>query len=149
MADTNFQSSEYLFSYALDELTTRMTEAWTIDIAAPIKIKLDDTNYALWTQVVDMYISCKLGYLNGDFPQPPQTDLTFRRWHTYNAIVKGWLINSMDSSLIGNFIRVPTAKMVWDAIATTYFYGSDTSQVYDLWRRVTHLKQSSGSLETF
>jgi hypothetical protein len=34
-------------------------------------------------------------------------------------------------------MRFPTAKMVWDSIATTYFDGSDTSQVYDLRRRVT------------
>lgn len=55
----------------------------------------------------------------------------------------------MDSSLIGNFIRFFTAKMVWDAIATTYFDGSDTSQVYDLRRRVTCLKQAGGSLEKY
>lgn len=98
-----------------------------------------------------MYISGKdkLGYINGDLPQPPPTDPTFRRWRTDNTILKGWLINFMDSSLISNFIRYPTAKLVWDAIATTYFDGSDTSQVYNLRRRVTHLKQASDSLEKF
>ena len=53
----------------------------------------------------------------------------------------------MDPSLIGNFIRFPTAKQVWDSIATTFFYGIDTSQVYDLRRRVTCMKQASGSIE--
>ena len=83
-----------------------------------------------------MYISGKdkLGYINGDFLQPEPTDPTFRRWRIENAIVKGWLINSMDPSLISNFIRFPTAKLVWDSIATTYFDGTDTSQVYDLKR---------------
>jgi len=38
---------------------------------------------------------------------------------------------------------------VWDSIATTFFDGSDTSQVYDLRRRVTRLKQASGSLEKY
>ncbi|XP_068649582.1 uncharacterized protein [Aristolochia californica] len=95
-------------------------------------------------EVVEMYISGKgkLRYLNGDFLQPPQTDPMFRRWRIDNAIVKGWLINSMDSSCIFKFIRFPIPKMVWDAIATTYFDGNDTSQLCDLWRRVTHLKQS-------
>lgn len=55
----------------------------------------------------------------------------------------------MDSSLISNFIHFPTTKLVWDAIATTYFDGSDTSQVYDLRRCVTRLKQAGGSLEKF
>ena len=82
--------------------------------AAPIGIKLDGMNYALWSQVIEMYISGKdkLGYINGDLSQPPTTDPSFRRWQTENANVKGWLINSMDPSLIDNFIRFPTAKQV-------------------------------------
>ncbi|KAL6327217.1 hypothetical protein AAG906_015256 [Vitis piasezkii] len=45
-----------------------------------------------------------------------------------NAVVKGWLINSMDPKLVKNFIRFSTAKAVWDNIAITYFDGTDTSQ---------------------
>ncbi|KAJ0093603.1 hypothetical protein Patl1_26522 [Pistacia atlantica] len=40
----------------------------------------------------------------------------------------------MEPWLISNFIRFPTAKAVWDVIATTYSDGNDTSQVYDLKR---------------
>ncbi|XP_020421225.1 uncharacterized protein LOC109949576 [Prunus persica] len=70
--------------------------------AAQIGIKLDGTNYALWSQ-----------------------------------------------SLIGNFIRFSTAKAVWDAVATTYYDGTDTSQVYDLKRRVSRMRQAGGSIETY
>ena len=44
-----------------------------------INIKLDSTNSAFWSQVVEMYISGKdkLGYINGDFPQPPLTNPSF------------------------------------------------------------------------
>ncbi|RVW50163.1 ABC transporter C family member 3 [Vitis vinifera] len=76
----------------------------------------------------------KLGYINGDLPQPSTTDPSFCRWRTENATVKGWLIGSMDPSLIGNFIQFPMAKQVWDAIATTYFDGNDATQVYELRR---------------
>ncbi|KAL6322495.1 hypothetical protein AAG906_009794 [Vitis piasezkii] len=64
------------------------------------------TNYALWSQIVKMYISGKdkLGYINGDPPQPLQTNPTFKKWRTENAMVKGWLINSMDPKLVSNFI---------------------------------------------
>ena len=101
----------------LNDLTTKMTEVLTRaqtspqplladSSTAPIGIKLEGSNYALWSQVVETYISGKdkLGYINGDSPQPPETDPSFRRWRTENAIVKGWLINSMDPSLIANFI---------------------------------------------
>ena len=129
----------------LETLATKMTEVLSKaqstpqsqisdSSTVPINIKLDGSNYALWSQVAEMYISGKdkLGYIDGTFPQPSAIDPTFRKWRTENAIVKGWLINSIDPSLVGNFIRFPTAKGVWDSIATTYFDGSDTSQVYDL-----------------
>ena len=119
--------------------------------AIQIGIKLDGTNYALWSQIVEMYISGKdkLRYINGDLPEPPQTNPAFKKWRTKNAVVKGWLINSMDLKLVSNFIRFLMAKAVWDSIATTYFNGGDTSQVYDLKRRVTRLKQGDKSIETY
>ena len=132
-------------------LTSQMTKALskvqvststTENSTAPIGIKLDGSTYALWSQVVEMYIygKDKLGYINDDCPPPPpQTDPSFWKWCTDNAIVKWWLINSMDQTLIGNFIRFPTTKLVWDAIDTTYFDGNDTSQVYELQRCVTCL----------
>ena len=55
----------------------------------------------------------------------------------------------MDSSLIYNFIRYPTAKQVWDSVAVTFFYGSDTSQVYELKRRVARMKQAGGFIESY
>ena len=69
-------------------LTSQMTEALskvqvstsTIENStAPIGIKLDGSNYALWSQVVEMYISDKdkLGYINNDCPPPPNADPSF------------------------------------------------------------------------
>ncbi|KAL6316149.1 hypothetical protein AAG906_015979 [Vitis piasezkii] len=134
-------------SSILADLTTRMTQVEpqpnsnqiTSHELLQIGIKLDGTNYA-WSQIVEMYISVKT---------TSQTDPAFRKWRTENAVVKGWLINSMDPKLVNNFIRFSTAKAVWDNIAITYFDGTDTSQVYDLKRRVTRLKQEGGSIETY
>jgi hypothetical protein len=107
----------------LTTLTNQMTEALskvqtltltTKSSTAPIGIKLDSSNYGLWSQVVEMYISGKdkLGFINSDCLPPPTADPSFQKWRTNNAIVKGWLINSMNPTLIGNFIRFPTAKSV-------------------------------------
>ncbi|GAV73213.1 UBN2_3 domain-containing protein, partial [Cephalotus follicularis] len=71
------------------------------------------------------------------------------KWKTEDSTVRGWLINSLDPSLISNFIRFPTAKAIWDSIATTFFDGKDTSQVYDLKRRVTRMKQDGGPIEKY
>ena len=116
----------------MNDLTTRMngvlqkaslTQTTPESSISPVGIKLDGTNDALWSQVVEMYIAGKdkLGYLNGELVPPPPTDPTFRKLRTENVIVKGWLINSLDPSLMDNFIRFPTAKDVRDSIATTFF----------------------------
>ncbi|KAJ8644921.1 hypothetical protein MRB53_006669 [Persea americana] len=89
--------------------TTKMAKAMSKVLepsAILIGIKLDGYNYAIWSQVVEMYISGKdkLGYINGELPPQSPTNLSFRKWRTDNNIVKGWLINSMDPALIGNFI---------------------------------------------
>jgi hypothetical protein len=40
-------------------------------VIVQIGIKLNGTYYALWSQIIEMYISgkYKLGYINGDLPQ--------------------------------------------------------------------------------
>lgn len=89
MADTDRHTDKSSYSSTLAKLTIKMTEVLsktstptqTSDITtAPIDIKFDGTNYALWSQMVEMYISGKdkLGYINNDLPQPPQKDPTFR-----------------------------------------------------------------------
>ena len=145
----------------LDDLTIKMQQALTQtqisthpssdNFGIQMGIKLDGQNYALWSQVMEMYIAekDKLGYILGDIPQPEPTDPTFLKWRTENVVVKCWLINSMESSLISNFIRYPTAQQVWDAVAITFFDGSDTSQVYDLKRQVARTRQNGGSIESY
>lgn len=76
-------------------------------IALPIDIKLDGFNYGIWSSLVEMYIYSKdkLGYINNELTMSSPIDLPFWKWHPNNAIIKGWPINSMDSTLIENFIR--------------------------------------------
>ena len=135
-------------TFVLSELTMKMVEVLnkastptSTANTALIDIKLDGLNYALWSQVVEMFISWrdKLGYINGDLPQPVSTDPSFRQWKTENVVVKGWLINTIDSSLVSTFIQYPIMKEAWDAIAIIFFDGSDTAQVYELRRQVSKL----------
>ncbi|XP_022894054.1 uncharacterized protein LOC111408539 [Olea europaea var. sylvestris] len=115
------------------------------------RLMLDGLNYGLWSQVVEISISGKdkLGYINGDILEPESSDPMFRKWRIENTILKGWIINSIDLTPIGNFIRFSTAKMVWDAIATIYFDGTNTSQVYGLKKHVTRMRQAGGSIEEY
>ncbi|KAM1151273.1 hypothetical protein ACFX19_034612 [Malus domestica] len=110
---------------------------------ASIGIKLNDANYGVWSQIVEMFVvgKVKLGYLFGSNPQPSTDDPAFTKWHTENAIVKGWLINSMEPNLIGYVLRLPMVKEVWDVVARTYYDGFGISQVYDLTYKASCMRQ--------
>ena len=94
-------SEEKATTTILDEITMRMQQAFSQtqtstssghdNFNIQIGVKLDGTNYALWSQVMEMYIAGKdkLGYITGDVPQPESVDPTFRKWRTKNVVVKG------------------------------------------------------------
>ncbi|XP_078158094.1 uncharacterized protein LOC144553769 [Carex rostrata] len=98
-----------------------------------ITIKLNEKNFRVWSQMVQLTLTGKdkLG------------------WKTEDSIVKTWILNSLDPSLVGNFMLYPTAKAVWDALKRTYFEGSDESKIFELKRRANRLRQSGGSIEEY
>lgn len=74
--------SELLTSKMAEALSKAQAPTVTSEPAAlPIGIKLDSSNYGLWSQVVEMYISGKdkLGYINGELTPPSPTDSSFRK----------------------------------------------------------------------
>ncbi|CAB4288549.1 unnamed protein product [Prunus armeniaca] len=54
----------------------------------PTGIILTETNYALWSQVMEMRIAAreKLGYLTGDALQPSKLSSTYSKWCTENFL---------------------------------------------------------------
>jgi gag-polypeptide of LTR copia-type len=108
----------------------------------PMTIKLDGRNFNLWSQMLKMKLSGKdkIGYIDGSIPKPPITNLSYRKWRMDDSLIKDYIIESMDSSLVGNFIVFSTAKEVWNSIQTTFFDGDDLTQIFELKRRVNRVK---------
>jgi gag-polypeptide of LTR copia-type len=116
-----------------------------------ITMKLDDHNYRIWAQMVEMELKTrnKLGYVKGDQKIPSTTDVAYKRWEIEDNIVKSWLIKSLDNLLVGSFINCSTAREVWEALAMTFFDGNDSAQYYDLRRKTYNLRQGDSSVETY
>ena len=62
-----------------------------------ISVKLDGTNYRVWSQIMEMYIAGKRkkGYLTGRKVAPADDDPSYDEWDADDKTVKSWLINSM------------------------------------------------------
>ena len=59
-----------LFRSKMVEMLNKAPNPTAVADTASISIKLDGSNNALWSQVVEMFIygRDKLGYINGDLP---------------------------------------------------------------------------------
>jgi gag-polypeptide of LTR copia-type len=151
----------------LEELTTRITKAvlqtHLSSSSGPTKsniskelnqapsIRFNGRNYWLWTQMVDVYLSSKkkMGYITGAIKRPNEADDDYEKWHTEDAMVRNWLLNSLEPSHLANFVGLRTAKDVWDGVRVGFFDASDGTQLYELQMRVWGLKQAGGSLEEY
>ena len=120
-------------------------------MSIPGGIKLKGPNFDVWSQFVTMFIvgRGKKGYLTGTTPQPDVGAATYDKWVMDDAIVKGWLINSMETDVMMLFIRLPTAKDVWDAVSRTFYEGADKSIIYDLSRKAMATKQAGRPVSTY
>ncbi|XP_059650414.1 uncharacterized protein LOC132296216 [Cornus florida] len=84
----------------------------------PTRIILDETNYSLWSQLVEIQVGAgiKAGYLTGEVTKPAPGNPKLEAWITENHRGKSWLIGSMNPLLMQRFIHLPMAKEIWEAV---------------------------------
>ena len=87
----------------------------------PTTVILDETNYPLWSQLMEIRISArnKAGYLTGETKKPERDVPALATWIIENHRVKSWLIESMSPSFMKRFICLPKAKEIWEAVSST------------------------------
>ncbi|CAN6686958.1 unnamed protein product [Malus baccata var. baccata] len=84
----------------------------------PSTVKLNGTIYPLWSKVLEMHVAGrgKKGFVTGSVKEPKKNNTEYEAWEVGNAIVKEWLINFMDPTIMGFVIHLHTAKEVWDKV---------------------------------
>ena len=91
----------------------------------------------------------KKGFMTGSIKEPKEESLGYETWETGNAIMKGWLINSMDPTIKVFFIHLFTTKEVWEEVARMYYDGFDISQIYELKVKSFRLRQEGRPIGVF
>jgi gag-polypeptide of LTR copia-type len=114
-----------------------------------IPIKLDGKNYPLWSQSIRMCLKAREKLKHILESPPAENNSLLARWDIEDTVVKGWICNSLDKNLYGKFLRYPTTKEVWEAIATTFYDGSDAAHVYDLNKKMNKTKQAGRFVEEY
>ncbi|PWA87275.1 ribonuclease H-like domain-containing protein [Artemisia annua] len=116
-----------------------------------INLKLNNQNYALWTRMIRVAIGGKSKNLLTHLTKEPleETNELFETWEQDDLVVFSWLIQNIEPTIAGNLTEYPTAKTLWDALATTYSSRRDKLQVFNLHVKTNELKQNEKSLEEF
>ncbi|XXG51738.1 hypothetical protein AAC387_Pa03g0243 [Persea americana] len=114
-------------------------------------ITLTESNYDVWSQILEMQIAEreKLEYIIGNTPQPKETDVSYAKWYAENQKVKRWLLTSMAPEIMKRYLRLRTAREIWNALAKAFYDGSDESQIFALNQRAFSTKQVGRSLPTY
>ncbi|KAI5332836.1 hypothetical protein L3X38_022965 [Prunus dulcis] len=100
--------------------------------AAPTIVKLNGTNYSVWSQLLELHVAGKrkYGYLTGASAAPALADSNYNKWYAENAIGKGWLIQSMEPDILQIFLPYKTAKDEIE-IERVYVFLAGLDDVFD------------------
>ena len=90
-------------------------------------IVLNETNYDLWSQMLEMQIveKEKLSFIRGTSPPPKEKYEGYEKWYLDNQKVKRWLLMSMSPEIMKRYIRLPTARDIWIALSKAFYDGAD------------------------
>lgn len=91
--------------------------------------RLNDTNWKVWSKMMEVHASGlgKQGYLTGKFPVIAEDSSGYAKWVTENAIVRGWLLKTVELHLLSLFIDLSTAKDICENASQMFYDGSDES----------------------
>ncbi|XP_068649541.1 uncharacterized protein [Aristolochia californica] len=114
-------------------------------------VTLTEVNYDVWSQIMEMQIAGreKLEYIMGKTPFPQETDASYAKWYAENQKVKGWLLTSISPDIMKRYIRLRTARKIWNVLEKAFYDGSDESQLFSLNQRVFSTKQTGHPLSTY
>jgi len=107
-----------------------------------IGFKLNGDNYPLWATLMKKAIGGrgKKSHLTGIPPAPKEIEPAYEKWEQADQTVFTWIIQNIEISLINNVSQFPTAKALWEGLATTYGSGTDLIQIYDLHQKANTQK---------
>ena len=115
------------------------------------RIVLNETNYDLWSQMLEMQIdeNEKLSFIRGTSSPPKEKDEGYEKWYSDNQNVKRWLLMSMSLEIMKLYIRLPTARDIWKVMSKAFYDGADELQVFTLNQRDFSAKQNGRPLSIY
>lgn len=88
-------------------------------------------------------------YLTGEIDVPTSGDPKYRKWKIENALVMGWLLNSMKPEISGHYLFLDIAHKIWSSFSQTYSEVGHTAKVYDFRQQISKFNQGDLPLSIY
>ncbi|GJX75530.1 ribonuclease H-like domain-containing protein [Tanacetum coccineum] len=123
------------------------------DTIAPtvVSIKLKGTeNYQVWSCAMLLALEGKnkIGFIDGSCKRSNTDEVLGKQWDRVNAIVLGWILNSISEKLFLGQKFSNRAKHVWQELKKTYDK-VDGSIMFGLHNQINTLKQNGSSIADY
>lgn len=89
------------------------------------------------------------GYISGTNEKPVEQSEEYVNWCFENNKVKGWLCDSVSTTLMNMYVFLETIKEAWDSLEAMYTDKSDEIPIFKLHRKCFSTKQNGRSLATY
>lgn len=82
-----------------------------------------ETNYDIWSQIIEMHIAEweKLSYIQGKKEPPKKSEDDYEKLYAENQNVKRWLLMSMKTELMKQYVRILISQEIWNALSKTFY----------------------------
>lgn len=115
-----------------------------------ISHRLEETNYGDWSVAMRTSLDAKnkLGFVDGIFTRPLESDVNFRLWFRCNSMVKSWLLNSVSPQIYRSILRMNDASEIWRDLFSR-FNMTNLPRTYNLTQEIQDLRQGTLSLSAY
>ena len=113
-------------------------------------IKFAGNGFTDWKRSVVITLSArnKLGFLNGDYPEPEPNTSEHAAWIRCNDLIISWLLYSLDTQIAKSVLYFKTAYEIWIDLEERFGYTSG-AQLYDLEQQLYELHQGTQSISEY
>ncbi|XP_010668098.1 uncharacterized protein LOC104885090 [Beta vulgaris subsp. vulgaris] len=100
-------------------------------------------NFINWNRVVRVALIArnKLGFLDGTLKKPAPNSSDYQKWNRNDHMVMSWLSNSMEKSIVENFLFADSTFQFWTEVVERYGH----TNIPQLYKHRTLMKTEQGN----